>query len=488
MYVRERPTMPTVPLGCPQRPPVAEPYTGGCETPQHGGCLAGVGGLGMIEARGARRVVVILIHGTWAPNAPWTQPDSWFRDTLSDALSSRGIVAPEIDRIGWSGANTHAARAEGSLRLSDKLLELQVDVLDLCILVGHSHGGNVALHAIVHDDAVRDVVDGVVTLATPFLLFRPESPLVARLAAGLDRSAMAAAAWAAVPIIAFVATLPFLLLFHSILEWRIAWINWLRNGLVHGCSWIWASTACRSTINGVTGMISAAFAILVTLVILLMGQFEGEEEHKAQREGARESVARLAYLQPSERLSRTSILTMSAPVDEALQILNASWWAHRVRIWLLRLAVTLSIAAGTGATMATLFRIGMYEQSLVGTNAYTLISSTAVAFAKVTLIPLAFALGALVGAVVRLAASLPAMGLGSENARDNLHWTVHASRHLTGAPLAANRSYGLLGLLRNGGPLIHSRIYRSERAVEEIADFISERQYPLAGAPPWCPS
>lgn len=429
----------------------------------------------MEDSQKAGRVEIVLIHGTFATGAPWTRPDSWFAQSLATALAHRSVTSSNLTFIDWSGGNSHSARLEGSRKLVDHLSAVGLRPQDTCFLVGHSHGGNVALHAIVHDDQVRDQVDGVVTLATPFLFFRDEAPLVARVAAGLDASAIAAMVWAAIPLLGFVLLVPLTLLLHTLFDWKIAWINGLRRGLIDACSLAFESDQCKSAINGATGVVDSGIAILITLAILCGGYAMAEEQQREQRKAAMVRMGELAYLQPTERLSRTPILAMSATLDEALQVLNASWWSHRVTLWIMRAAVAVALAAGTAATLLALTRLGLHEQSVVGTSDFTVRSSTFMFLAKITLIPLASAVGALIGAILRVSASLPALGFGSQSGRDNLHWTVTARRYPEGVGMARLRSYGLISLLKRGGPLIHSRLYASERAVEDIADFIAEK-------------
>lgn len=423
----------------------------------------------------AGRTVIVLIHGTFATGAPWTRPDSWFAQSLATALARRSVTPVDLTFIDWSGGNSHSARLEGSRKLADRLGTIGLRPQDTCFLIGHSHGGNVALHAIVHDDQVRNQVGGVVTLATPFLFFRDEAPLAARVAAGLDASAFAAIAWAAIPLLGGLLFLPLTLLLPSLFDWKIAWMNGLRRGLIDACSLMFQSDQCQAAINGTTGAIDGGIAILITLVILLSGYAMAEEQQSGERKAAATRMGELAYLQPAERLSGTPILAMSAPVDEALQVLNASWWSHRVTLWIMRAAVAAALIAGTAATLFALAKLGFHAQSVVGTSGFTVRSSTFMFLAKIMLIPLAFVVGATVGAVLRLSASLPAFGFGSRSGRDNLYWTVTARRYPEGAAMAMRRSYGLIALLKRGGPLIHSRLYASERAVEDIADFIAEK-------------
>lgn len=120
-------------------------------------------------------LVVTLVHGTFAPDAPWTEPGSELCRELRDALGS-GVV---LERFRWSGKNTHGARQAAATELR-ALLSRQADQYPdarLCI-VAHSHGGNVALYAL-RDERVGARVQGVVCLATPFICTEPRDFLSA---------------------------------------------------------------------------------------------------------------------------------------------------------------------------------------------------------------------------------------------------------------------------------------------------------------------
>jgi hypothetical protein len=120
--------------------------------------------------------VITLIHGTFAPNAAWTQPGSDLRKFLERRLGGPGRVQFEV--FNWHGFlgtrfnNAHKYRRQGSQRLREHLAEV-------CkpfegpkrFLIAHSHGGNVALHALAGSD-LMDEIAGVVCLATPFLTAR----------------------------------------------------------------------------------------------------------------------------------------------------------------------------------------------------------------------------------------------------------------------------------------------------------------------------
>jgi len=111
-------------------------------------------------------LLVTLIHGTFEPQARWTQPDSPFvRD-----LPSTPNQSVRCDRFEWSGENTHRDREAGAAKLRAHIRnENYTDAAAQRLLIAHSHGGNVVLHALLNGDICRRV-SAVVYLNTPFIL------------------------------------------------------------------------------------------------------------------------------------------------------------------------------------------------------------------------------------------------------------------------------------------------------------------------------
>jgi pimeloyl-ACP methyl ester carboxylesterase len=113
-------------------------------------------------------IVITLVHGTNARQAPWTQSGSPFRANIETGLP--GEIQFQI--FNWSGRNSFRARDRASQELAKELdatagrnPEAQL------VVIGHSHGGNVALKALNRmNDESR--VSGVACLSTPFLTIR----------------------------------------------------------------------------------------------------------------------------------------------------------------------------------------------------------------------------------------------------------------------------------------------------------------------------
>src|SRR5262249_47174563 len=109
--------------------------------------------------------VITLVHGTFARRANWSRPESNF----AKALQARINNTVRFESFDWSGFNLHRARLLASRRLADKLISTRKRFPGAkLIVVGHSHGGNVAAYAL-RDPIVAAAVDGLVSLATPFI-------------------------------------------------------------------------------------------------------------------------------------------------------------------------------------------------------------------------------------------------------------------------------------------------------------------------------
>lgn len=116
-----------------------------------------------------RPLVVVLVHGTFAQAAEWTQPGSPLRESIQQASP----LEVHFDQFGWNGRNTHEARISEGEKLLERLRDLRSKFADArIVVVAHSHGGNVLLYA-GRDDAFASLVDEVITLATPYLEITP---------------------------------------------------------------------------------------------------------------------------------------------------------------------------------------------------------------------------------------------------------------------------------------------------------------------------
>lgn len=105
-----------------------------------------------------------MIHGTFFPNAEWTQPESVFANRLREHLP--GVV---IKRFQWSSCNSPSARQTASFELLFHLEEIDQKFPEYDhYLVAHSHGGSVALDCL-QEVSLESCVAGLVCMNTPRL-------------------------------------------------------------------------------------------------------------------------------------------------------------------------------------------------------------------------------------------------------------------------------------------------------------------------------
>jgi hypothetical protein len=109
--------------------------------------------------------VFILIHGTWGADATWYVPGGDFFAALERSCTRTGAMAVPFR---WSGQNTDAARRAASHALT-RLVQSYPPSIRVCI-IGHSHGGNVALLAskfFAADITMLQRIDALYLLGTP---------------------------------------------------------------------------------------------------------------------------------------------------------------------------------------------------------------------------------------------------------------------------------------------------------------------------------
>ncbi len=113
----------------------------------------------MGAAKQRNGILCILIHGTFAPNAEWTQPGSDLRTAIESLPGITVITFP------WDANNNQKSRYLAALELSKTLNEASTKYRHIFI-VGHSHGGTIAMQAIHFSNATNT---SIITLATPFI-------------------------------------------------------------------------------------------------------------------------------------------------------------------------------------------------------------------------------------------------------------------------------------------------------------------------------
>ena len=368
--------------------------------------------------------VVILVHGTYQPDAPWTLPASRLSTALRGALASTAIY-----RFRWDGRNSHQARLDAGAALGLALTDLveRPSGRPRIHVVTHSHGGNVLMYALARSHP--QVVDSVVCLATPFLYVR---------GAGSRLSG-----WAR----AFVALLAPL----GLLAIVAAAVFAGRASLYVGAALLWAFTIIATIV---------LTAYLITLV--------------RTRDASREWDFALPTLEQG------SLLILRPIGDEAAAALGAAHlasliletiWRHGQKIVELVVGFALAaiVAVGLIATLAERFRFGW---SGLAAGAQDMILN-------------AFLVGeVLVG--LGLVGILTVMALCQlPFGRDALALTLRAITTVEDSP-PGNQTVRQIVLERaEGGGLEHSRLYEDPTVVEAVAAFISrvadEQAAPTSG-------
>jgi len=118
------------------------------------------------------RILVTLVHGTFAPGAAWTRQDS----ALCAALR-REIPGASIEAFTWSGRNSNDARMQAARELAEwadaRLARARSEESGTVqhYVIAHSHGGNVVLYA-CRFRSFADQLTKLVCLSTPFLSAR----------------------------------------------------------------------------------------------------------------------------------------------------------------------------------------------------------------------------------------------------------------------------------------------------------------------------
>lgn len=108
----------------------------------------------------------ILVHGTFAPNSPWTLPNHDLRKLLE-----RNVEPTSVVRFVWSGENSHKARLKAASELEAFISQMPTEETLHLNFIAHSHGGNVVQYAMRNED-INLRTKRVCLVATPFLHIR----------------------------------------------------------------------------------------------------------------------------------------------------------------------------------------------------------------------------------------------------------------------------------------------------------------------------
>lgn len=123
----------------------------------------------------AKPLIITLVHGTFARETSWVQPDSALRTHLENNCSR----TPEFRLFRWDGKNDYGSRLDAANDLSKHLdcIATEYPGTEQWI-IAHSHGGNIALLA-MQKNLQRQNIAGIICLATPFFHLVPRKGLLA---------------------------------------------------------------------------------------------------------------------------------------------------------------------------------------------------------------------------------------------------------------------------------------------------------------------
>lgn len=138
----------------------------------------------------------------------------------------------------------------------------------------------------------------------------------------------------------------------------------------------------------------------------------------------------------------------------------------------MRLSIWLALTAAVAAVYAGLWWLyGAFNVEMAKPTPATTGIVIHSLFALVML-PLVYAIAALVGWFFRAIVRLPVPLHGSRSSLDNLLWTIRASRVPFAGPRVSRKRYSAYALFCDAPGLIHSTLYGSKAPSPDIADWM----------------
>lgn len=105
-------------------------------------------------------ITFILVHGTFAKQAPWTRADSPLGIRLAGLAAETGQSA-RIRAVEWSGKNLERDRWAAANAIADQISRCRGDFpSDAIFLIGHSHGGSAIAYFLKSRPELRTAVTG----------------------------------------------------------------------------------------------------------------------------------------------------------------------------------------------------------------------------------------------------------------------------------------------------------------------------------------
>ena len=453
--------------------------------------------------------IVVLVHGTFAPNADWTEPGS----TLVKAIRA---AEPADDtlfvRFGWPGSiggyqnNTNFIRYGAGQKLGELLWQLRKQHPRAGIVViAHSHGGNVALYAARHAPHLA----GVVLMGTPFISVSPRD-LTGDLALRASVSLLVFMLFLLVEILSGLAGLAALVVGASTIARRGVAPKLLGGALVlvglglcfwmvepDGTEQVWVPGTYASP-GGSPGAVTSS------------GHYETRTKWKQSKQAdALEAVFKASALDYVERASREggadfaqrmtasiplgtpALCLVASPPDEAMAalsgalpvaaapstILNSATAAQSIVVLAVMLVLVIGLVAGVSAARAARSpgvgesRAGLLP-AVAGGIVIGFYTSMIAAFAAALVLPLL----ALVSVLLRVPAAVPHMvSFGSLDVVASLASTTTARF----TPSRSTPEDGVCEVRRYAFPkpagLRHSEYYLDRRSTQDLATWAARQ-------------
>ena len=389
-----------------------------------------------------------------------------------------------ISDFEWSGQNCHEDRREASLKLRCLLRDVLAQHPNAFhFLIGHSHAGNIILHTILRWRRLQETLCGAICIATPFLKFHHQSPMLLLLPTTLTHAGAGAAFWLLINCLTLIVSVLFFIVTFP-LSWLYHWLTgtWgLQNAIDN-----W--TVGQNFIERIEQLDPRILVLVSVVVVLLLGGIQLNRSRKvAVSEFAKEAAPKrrkllrqFAYFQPKQPLARVPILALSSLIDEAHGALVGSWWAHRTATLVVRAMGVL------GIIVVTLFGMVVYAGSLyvyvkLHTSSWGMIVGPlfAVFFFFAATISLLIA-----GYVTLLLAQAcakfgPGLNLGSAQSSMLVSSTAHRKPFVQSN--LRHVRFSFWRLLRESNELLfHSRLYSCRPAVRMMAEWMAERSGDVA--------
>jgi pimeloyl-ACP methyl ester carboxylesterase len=130
-----------------------------------------------LKPSGRGMTTFLLVHGTFAREAEWTQPNSALQIFIRKAVIAKGdaaIFAP----VPWSGRNRTLDRLAAADEIAAEITAIKSQrPTEKIFLIGHSHGGSAMSYFLKKYEQQRLLVQGAIFLSTPFIALKEKRDL-----------------------------------------------------------------------------------------------------------------------------------------------------------------------------------------------------------------------------------------------------------------------------------------------------------------------